>query len=347
MHSERPAASSSLSTPALMQGTAAAPGKPSPASNSAREDPAVVVQDFRKEYDGFVAVEGLTFTVPSGHILGLIGPNGAGKTTTLRFLATLLQPTSGEAWVLGVSIRQDPMSVRRLIGYMPESFGLYDGMRVWEYLDFFAAAYQLPRRHRARVIDDVLELLDLTVKRDDFVHGLSRGMRQRLGLARALLHDPPVLILDEPSSGLDPRARLEMKELVRELQRMGKTIVISSHILSELADLCTSVAIMERGQLVLSGTLSEIRQQLMERRLIDLKVSGDAQRAVRVLEHFPGVLRVTASGEELLVEFSGDDREFAHLLAALVGQGVPVVGFWERELTLEEIFLRVTKGLVA
>ncbi len=318
--------------------------------DSAREpsDCAVAVLDLVKEYRNVRAVDHLSFQVPPGVIYGVIGPNGAGKTTTFRFLATLLRPTSGSGFIHGVSILDDPLEVRRLVGYMPEDFGLYDGMKVWEYLDFFAAAYGVPRTVRQRVLRDVVELLDLDGKWDDFASGLSRGMRQRLALARALLHDPRVLVLDEPASGLDPRARLEMKELVRELKRMGKTIVISSHILSELADLCDMVAVLEKGRLVIAGTLEGLRRELQAHRLIDISVLDDgAERAEQLLRGHGAVHQVTRSGNTLLVEVAGDDFVLAELLERLVRERLCVVKFAERELTLEEIFMRVTRGIVA
>ena len=215
-------------------------------------------------------------------MFGFIGPNGAGKSTTIRFLATLLKATAGEGIVNGHSVTKDPIGVRRSVGYMPDNFGVYDGMKVWEFLDFFAVAYQIPRGRAAKqVIGDVLELLDLTHKRDDFVNGLSRGMKQRLCLAKTLVHDPPVLILDEPSSGLDPRARLEVKALLKELRRMGKTILISSHILTELADCCTSIGIIERGQLLMHGPIDEVYRRIRGNRMIEIKfVDGHGHRLV-------------------------------------------------------------------
>ncbi len=310
---------------------------------------AVAVEGLVKEFGKLRAVDNLTLHVPPGLIYGVIGPNGAGKTTTFRFLATLLRPTAGRGYVHGVSIVAEPLEVRRLVGYMPEDFGLYDGMKVWEFLDFFAAAYGVPRKVRQRVIEDVVELLDLTGKWNDFVNGLSRGMRQRLALARALLHDPRVLVLDEPASGLDPRARLEIKELIRELKRMGKTVVISSHILAELADLCDMVAVLERGRLVIAGTLDELRRQLQKHRLVDVVLidDQDAERAERCLRGHGAVLQVTRSGRSLLLEAAGDDAVLAELLHRLIADGVTVVRFAERELTLEEIFMRVTQGIVA
>ena len=218
----------------------------------------IEVRNFGKQYGDFTAVRNLNLKIEAGEMFGFIGPNGAGKSTTIRFLATLLRATHGDGSVNGFSVTRDPINVRRSIGYMPDNFGVYDGMKVWEFLDFFAVAYQIPRGSRKRVISDVLELLDLTHKRNDFVNGLSRGMKQRLCLAKTLVHDPPVLILDEPASGLDPRARLEVKALLKELRRMGKTILISSHILTELADCCTSIGIIERGQLLMHGPIDAV-----------------------------------------------------------------------------------------
>src|SRR5213595_3826347 len=227
----------------------------------------IEITDFGKNYGDFTAVENLNLTIDAGEMFCFIGPNGAGKSTTIRFLATLLKASHGEGMVNGHSVTRDPLGVRRSVGYMPDNFGVYDGMKVWEFLDFFAVAYQIPRARRKQVIADVLELLDLNHKRDDFVNGLSRGMKQRLCLAKTLVHDPPVLILDEPSSGLDPRARLEMKALLNELKQMGKTILVSSHILSELADFCTSIGIIERGKLLAAGSIQEIQGQLRSHRV--------------------------------------------------------------------------------
>src|SRR5215467_2187306 len=231
----------------------------------------IELRNFTKIYGEFVAVSTLNREISAGEMFGFIGPNGAGKSTTIRFLATLLRATAGEGFVNGHSVTSDPIGVRKSVGYMPDNFGVYDGMKVWEFLDFFSVAYQIPRSRRKAVISDVLELLDLTHKRDDFVNGLSRGMKQRLCLAKTLVHDPPVLILDEPSSGLDPRARLEVKALLKELRKMGKTILISSHILSELADCCTSIGIIERGQLLMHGPIAEVYRRIRRNRLIEVK----------------------------------------------------------------------------
>src|SRR5436190_7147329 len=220
------------------------------------------VRDLRKEYGSLIAVAGISFDLQPGDVFGFIGSNGAGKTTTIRMLSTLLEPTSGTALLNGVDIMRNPMLIRRMIGYMPDFFGLYDDVKVWEYLDFFATIYAVPKKHRAEVIDNVLELTDLMVKREAMVQSLSRGMQQRLCLARCLVHDPAMLLLDEPASGLDPRARAELKELISELGRMGKIVIVSSHILPELADFCNTVGIIEKGELLAFGPVGQIVSEL-------------------------------------------------------------------------------------
>ncbi len=306
----------------------------------------IELRNFTKAYGDFVAVSNLSLKIGAGEMFGFIGPNGAGKSTTIRFLATLLKATSGEAIVDGHSVTQDPIGVRRSIGYMPDAFGVYDGMKVWEFLDFFAVAYQIPRSRRRGVIGDVLELLDLTHKRDDFVNGLSRGMKQRLCLAKTLVHDPPVLILDEPASGLDPRARLEVKALLKELRNMGKTILISSHILTELADCCTSIGIIERGQLLLSGPIELVYRQIQHNRQLEIRFSGDPSRGVSLLRSDPKVRDVHMNTRSCTVELAGDDADVARLLRQLVAADVGMTSFADREPTLEDVFMMVTKGLV-
>ena len=306
----------------------------------------IEVQNFSKRYGDFLAVDRLNLKIERGEIFGFIGPNGAGKSTTIRFLATLLRPTDGEGLIAGYSVTHDPLGVRRVIGYMPDSFGVYDGMKVWEFLDFFAVAYQVLRPRRRQVINDVLELLDLTHKRDAYVNGLSRGMKQRLCLAKTLVHDPPVLILDEPASGLDPRARLEMKALLKELQAMGKTILISSHILSELADFCSSIGIIERGVLLAAGSIADIQRQLQTHRQLRIRVLDGADRAEVVVRSNPKVHRVELMDHTITSEFSGNDREISQLLQDLVAAGIEVQSFAEVEPTLEEVFMTITKGLV-
>jgi ABC-2 type transport system ATP-binding protein len=303
--------------------------------------------NFGKQYGDFTAVEGLTLHIGNGELFGFIGPNGAGKSTTIRFLATLLKASRGDGVVAGHSVTRDPLGVRRVVGYMPDNFGVYDGMKVWEFLDFFAVAYQIPRNRRKQVIGDVLELLDLTHKRDDFVNSLSRGMKQRLCLAKTLVHDPPVLILDEPSSGLDPRARLEFKALLKELRRMGKTILISSHILSELADCCTSVGIIERGQLLMHGPIAEVYRRIHRNRLIEIKfMDGGMDAGLSIIRSLPETRGVQVDDHSVTVELEADDQRVAHLLDQLTRQGVKLRSFNDKDPTLEDVFMLVTKGLV-
>ena len=265
---------------------------------------------------------------------------------TIRFLATLLKATAGEGFVAGYSVTRQPMDVRRVIGFMPDNFGVYDGMKVWEFLDFFAVAYRIPMSRRRQVIGDCLELLDLSHKRDDYVNSLSRGMKQRLCLAKTLVHDPPVLILDEPASGLDPRARLEIKALLKELRQMGKTILISSHILSELADCCTSIGIIERGKLLAAGPITTIQRQLNRHRRLRIRILEGADRALTIIRSHPKTQGCEPLNGLLSLDFSGDDGEIASLLRELVIGGVSVHSFTELELTLEDVFMTITKGLV-
>ncbi|HKD37373.1 MAG TPA: ABC transporter ATP-binding protein [Pirellulales bacterium] len=302
--------------------------------------------DFTKRYGDFKAVDKLNLKIEAGEMFGFIGPNGAGKSTTIRFLATLLKATHGEGIVNGHSVTKDPLGVRRSVGYMPDNFGVYDGMKVWEFLDFFAVAYQIPRSRRKQVISDVLELLDLVHKRDDFVNGLSRGMKQRLCLAKTLVHDPPVLILDEPSSGLDPRARLEFKALMKELRRMGKTILISSHILSELADCCTSIGIIERGQLLMHGPIEDVYRRIRRNRLIEIKFMDGMDVGLSIVRSMPETRDVRIEDHRATVELEGDDTKVAELLDSLTRQGVRLRSFNDKDPTLEDVFMLVTKGLV-
>ncbi|NLC56582.1 MAG: ABC transporter ATP-binding protein [Armatimonadetes bacterium] len=308
----------------------------------------VHVQHLRKEYESITAVNGLCLHLDEGDIFGFIGPNGAGKTTTIKMLATLLRPTAGTATIGGHDILREPEAVRAIIGYMPDFFGVYDDIKVWEYLDFFAAAYKLPREKRARVVDDVLQLTDLTAKKDAYVEELSRGMKQRLCLAKTLVHDPQVLLLDEPASGLDPRARIEIKELLKELKRMGKTILISSHILPELADFCNKIGIIEKGELVISGGVQEILQQVAGGHVLEIRVLDDPQPAVAMLREVPSVRTAqVAEDHAIRVEFSGDAEAQHALLRTLLQRGIRVQSFSEQRTDLEDLFMRVTKGIVS
>lgn len=304
-----------------------------------------------KRYGRVEALKGLDLTVEQGAVFGFVGPNGAGKTTTMRILATLLRPTAGEAWVAGHSVLKEQRDVRRAIGYMPDFFGVYDDMKVWEYLDFFAACYEIPTETRRRLVDDLLALVDLSHRRDDYVDALSRGMKQRLCLARALAHDPQVLILDEPASGLDPRARVEMRELLRELQAMGKTIFVSSHILSEIEEVCTHVGILEAGQLVAVGTLDEVRKRAQLQRVVRVRLGGRVDEAQAWLARQPNVAHVEPAASNgadgLLVAFSGDDEALARLMGALMSAGFLVTAFHDESGNLEDVFMRLTKGIVS
>src|ERR1044071_5605790 len=237
--------------------------------------PMIQIQHLRKEYKELVAVKDLNLELEAGDIFGYIGPNGAGKTTTIKMLATLLTPTAGTAYVDGIDVVRNPEEVRGIVGYMPDFFGVYDDIKVWEYLDFFAAAYRIPKEKRPQIIDDVLTLTDLNVKKDAYVESLSRGMKQRLCLAKTLVHDPKVLLLDEPASGLDPRARTEIKERLKELKAMGKTIIVSSHILPELADFCNKIGIIEKGQMVVSGEVEAIMKQVRGGPVLQIRIYDD------------------------------------------------------------------------
>ncbi len=291
-------------------------------------------------------------SIEEGGVFGFVSLNGAGKTTTMRILTTLLKPTSGKAWVSGCSVHDDPRGVRRAIGYMPDFFGVYDDMKVWEYLDFFAACYDIPPQTRTGMIDDLLALVDLGHKKEAYVESLSRGMKQRLCLARTLTHDPQVLILDEPASGLDPRARIEMRELLRELKNMGKTIFFSSHILSEVADICTSIGIVEAGRLIAHGDMAEMKKQLRAHRLIQMRVIGETLPLQEFLVGYEGVHQITPGSEldmpidTIRIDFSGDDAALQQLLAAIVAQNIPLLTFQEETGDLEDVFLHVTKGIV-
>jgi len=306
----------------------------------------IELKNFGKHYGDFVAVENLNLKIAAGEMFGFIGPNGAGKSTTIRFLATLLKATYGEGVVNGHSVTRDPIGVRRCVGYMPDNFGVYDGMKVWEFLDFFSVAYQVPRARRKQVLSDVLELLDLTHKRDDYVNGLSRGMKQRLCLAKTLVHDPPVLILDEPASGLDPRARLEVKALLKELRSMGKTILISSHILTELADCCTSIGIIERGKLLLSGPIEKVYRKITSNRHLDIRFTGNPEQGLSLIRSDPKVINVDQNTRHCTVELKGSDADVQRLMRQLTNADCGLISFAEKEPTLEDVFMMVTKGLV-
>lgn len=299
-----------------------------------------------KRYGKLVALSGLHLNIEQGECFGYIGPNGAGKTTTIRILATLLQPTWGEARVCGHTVGYESRMIRPLIGYVPDFFGAYEDMVVQEYLEFFAAAYNINGDQRKRVVGDVLELTDLSYKRDALVDSLSRGMKQRLSVARVLLHDPRVLFLDEPASGLDPRARIEMRELLKELRRMGKTIIISSHILHELAELCTTVGIIERGELLFHGPIDEIVRRTRTGTRVEVIVPSGQSQAEAVLGRLDHVQQVESDNGRLLVSLKGEMHDFSFIARALLDAKIPIREIREEQVNLETAFMRFTKGIV-
>lgn len=313
----------------------------------------IETKDLVKRFGKFTAVNGLSLEVPAGSIYGFVGPNGAGKTTTMRMLTTLTRPTTGMAWVAGHSVAEDRRAVRRAIGYMPDEFGVYDDLRVWEYLDFFAACYDIVESERKRLVGDLLELVDLAHRRDDMVDKLSRGMKQRLSLARTLAHDPQILILDEPASGLDPRARIEIRELMVELANLGKTIFFSTHILSDVENICTYIGIIEAGEMVMQGSMEELKAQLQPHREIFVTVKDDeiAERVKSLVGNMPDVLKAEiiapkAGRSRVQIDFVGDDDGVAAVNQKLHSADIAILGFNEEFKDLESVFMRVTKGIV-
>ena len=306
-----------------------------------------------KAFGKFKAVNGLGLEVPTGSIYGFVGPNGAGKTTTMRILTTLSRPTEGQAWVAGHSVTEDRRAVRQAIGYMPDEFGVYDDLRVWEYLDFFAACYDIPEVTRRQLITDLLELVDLSHRREDMVDKLSRGMKQRLSLARTLAHDPEILILDEPASGLDPRARIEIRELMVELANMGKTIFFSTHILADVENICTHVGIIEAGQMIMQGSMDEMKRQLSAYTEIIVTVKDDetAQKVKSLVATLPDVNNVEIIAPKngrsrVKIEFGGDEDGVAAINQMLNKESILIYGFVEQVRDLESLFMGVTKGIV-
>jgi len=295
-------------------------------------------------YGHIAALSGLDLTVNKGDLFGFIGSNGAGKTTTLRILATFLAPSAGTAQILGHDVLRDADAVRHVIGYMPDFFGVYKDMEVTEYLDFFGACYKIPTAQREKTVNDVLELVGLSEKRGSLIGALSRGMQQRLGLARVLIHDPQLLLLDEPASGLDPRARIEMMAILQELQRLGKTIIISSHILSELQTLCNRVAIIEKGRLIYSGPVQGVRDQMAQGRVVWVRVSSDQAQAIDLLKARSEVAEVAAADGEIKVTLAHPDTDHSIVADILVRGGSKLIELREDEIGLEEVFMRVTRG---
>ena len=308
--------------------------------------PAIRVRHIWHRFGVLDVLRDVTFDVAEGEIFGFIGPNGAGKTTTMRILATLLEPSRGTAYIDGLNVVENGREVRRRVGYMPDFMGVYDDLKVFEYLEFFAAAFEIPRKKRAAIVESVLELTDLQSKRAATVDSLSRGMQQRLGVARVLIHDPKVLILDEPASGLDPRARIEIRELLRELKRMGKTIMISSHILSELEEMCDHVGIIEKGRLVFKGSLEEIRERLGVGQKVHLRVGGDPNAALELLQSLPQIHNAQLDDGQLLVTLSDGHLNDGFIARKLVQAGFDLLLLQPEQIKLDQAFLQLTKGVV-
>jgi len=311
------------------------------------------VEDLSKEYDSptgkgapIVAANHLSFDVPSGEIFGLVGPNGAGKTTTLKMICGLVVPTSGRVSVNGVDVERQPEEAQRYLGYLADFFSLYEDLKVWEYLDYFARAYKMDRYLISKRVDELLERLGLETKRDALIGGLSRGMKQRVGLGRAIIHDPPLLVLDEPAAGLDPKARVELKELLRDLQRGGKTIFVTSHILSDLEEICSSIAIIEKGRLLRIGRLEDVMQEGKVARRVRIRLAALGFASSEWLAARPGVSSVTLANTEATFNFAGSDMELAELVRALVSAGAPVCGVEEITETLEQLYSRVSSDEV-
>lgn len=305
----------------------------------------IKTRDLTKRYGDMYAIRSIELDLEAGDLFGFIGPNGAGKTTTMKILATLSTPTHGEAYVCGYSIYNNPKEIRGLVGYMPDFFGVYDDMKVIEYLEFFAAAYRISGAQRRKVCNEKLELVDLDFKRDAYANTLSRGQTQRLGLARVLLHDPQVLLLDEPLSGLDPRARIEMRAVLRRLGQQGKTIMVSSHILPELADICNKVGIIDRGVMNLSGTVADVMKMVRSQIVLQIEVTTDANAAAKVLEQHATVDKVDVNKGTILATLKTGTEDYSELPSVLVAAGHKVKLFREEEVNLESAFMMLTKGV--
>ena len=301
-----------------------------------------------KQYGNFTALDGLSITIEDGQLHGFVGPNGAGKTTTMRILATLLKPTSGTATIDGVDVVRNGNAARKLIGYMPDFFGVYDSLKCWEYLDFYGRCYRLPAAERKKMTDRLLDLVQLGNKRDEYVESLSRGMKQRLCLARSLIHDPKLLILDEPASGMDPRARADMKGILRTLREMGKTVLISSHILPELSEMCDSLTILDHGHLIFSGSVEDLADKMNGNAPLDIRLQEGCgeeavDKAVACLKEIPFIREITQEETCLLrARMEGGEAENMQVLRELINRGIPVCDFHRAPMNLEKVFMEVT-----
>jgi len=304
----------------------------------------VEIKHLFKDYGKFRAVNDLNLIIPDGSIFGLVGPNGAGKTTTMSIMSGLLTATAGNILIEGIDVIYNPMALREKIGFMPDFFGVYDNLKVWEYMDFFEGAYGIAYSERKELTANLLEIVDLGSKLDEYVDTLSRGMKQRLCLARCLVHDPDVLILDEPASGLDPRARVELKEILKQLRQMGKTIIISSHILSELSEMCSEVGIINYGRVVAAGNINDIMRSMRRKRAVYIKPLAMDERIVRLLEQMPAVIEILENTSDIEIQFDGEDEDLAEIIRKIIGEGISLLGFREKEGNLEEVFMELTGG---
>lgn len=305
----------------------------------------IEIKGLTKKYGSFTALDDLNLTLEPGIVFGFVGANGAGKSTTFSILATLLAPSSGDAWINGKSVRTEPVEVRKQIGYMPDFFGVYDQLKAEEYLDFYGASYGLSAAERAVLIPQLLELVNLTEKRYEYVDVLSRGMKQRLCLARSLIHDPQVLILDEPASGLDPRARVEMRDILKQLKSMGKTILISSHILPELAEMCDEICVLDNGKLIAHGNVEAIQAQLQGDARVTVKVTSNIEAAIAFFEEDPNVSGIEAHSDEQELQFNyrGSQEQQVELLRKAVLASIPIYAISAEEKNLEDVFMAITK----
>ncbi|MEK5483698.1 MULTISPECIES: ABC transporter ATP-binding protein [unclassified Viridibacillus] len=305
----------------------------------------IEIKGLTKKYGSFYALQGLDLSIGEGTVFGFVGANGAGKSTTFSILSTLLQPTAGDAWINGKSVTKQSEEIRKLIGYMPDFFGVYDQLKADEYLDFFGSSYGIPAAEREKLIPQLLELVNLTHKRYEYVDVLSRGMKQRLCLARTLIHDPKVLILDEPASGLDPRARIEMRDILKQLKSMGKTILISSHILPELAEMCDEIGVIDNGKLIAHGSVSAIQTRLQGEKVLTVKLKNGFEKAISFFEEDPFVTGIETGEQQLSFRYRGSDEEQMELLKKAVLANIPILSFAEEEKDLEDVFMAITKGV--
>ncbi|NYF24066.1 ABC transporter ATP-binding protein [Sporosarcina sp. JAI121] len=306
----------------------------------------IEIKGLTKKYGQFIALDNLNLTLSEGTVFGFVGANGAGKSTTFLILATLLQPTAGDVFINGRNIRENPTEIRKMIGYMPDFFGVYDQLKADEYLDFYGASYGIPDAERRKLIPQLLELVNLSHKRHAYVDLLSRGMKQRLCLARSLIHDPKVLILDEPASGLDPRARVEMRDILKTLKKMGKTILISSHILPELAEMCDEIGVIDNGRLIAHGSVAEIQDKLRGERIITVRLTGTLDSTIGFFEEDPLVSNIEelADGDGIIFSYKGTEEDQVMLLKRAVMNNVPILSFMEHVTNLEDVFMEITKG---